>query len=240
MTNKQKLKKIIKINNALLKKFGEPKRNNTTPQPLDLLIATILSQNTNDKNSFKAFNNLKKIFPNFSKIKSAPLSKIKDAIKVAGLANQKANAIKNLISELPEHKNLPTLNFIKKWDNEQTISFLTKFKGVGLKTASCVLLFSLKRNVCPVDTHVHRTLNRLGVVQTNTPDKTYLAINENFPEGIAHSFHTNLIRLGREICLPSKPRCNICPLLSVCEFKNKNLVGSASVKQKDFMLLDNV
>jgi endonuclease-3 len=98
----------------------------------------------------------------------------------------------------------------------------------------------MDRNVCPVDTHVHRTLNRIGIVATNSPDKTFLEINKNLPQGIAHSFHTNLIRLGREICRPGLPYCSICPLKRVCSFQEKNLLPPPKNLTIPFMLLDNV
>ena len=125
-------------------------------------------------------------------------------------------------------------------DDEDILSDLTSIKGIGVKTASCVLLFSLDRNVCPVDTHVHRTLNRIGIVKTKSPDKTFESINKNLPSGIAHQFHTNLIKLGREICKPAKPLCSICPLKKECKFKHKNFENVASVNSKNFLLLDTI
>ena len=117
---------------------------------------------------------------------------------------------------------------------------MTNFGGVGVKTASCVLLFALNRNVCPVDTHVHRTVNRIGIVSEKTPDKTFFTLNNNFPDKIAHSFHTNLIRLGREICKPTNPSCGICPLLKICGYPHKNFEMKKEGLKRDFMLLDNV
>ena len=125
-------------------------------------------------------------------------------------------------------------------NNNEVINYLTSFDGIGVKTASCVLLFSLDKNVCPVDTHVHRTINRIGVVQTNSPDKTYITINENLPPKIAHSFHTNLIRLGREICTPKNYKCKICPLVDICNFETKNFTEITETSEKSFMLLDNI
>ena len=117
---------------------------------------------------------------------------------------------------------------------------LTSYKGVGVKTASCVLLFSLNRNICPVDTHVHRTLNRIGLVKTSIPEKTFNELLNKIPEGIAHSFHTNLIRLGREICKPTNPNCVQCPLLKICRYDQKNLELNKPQKKREFMLLDNL
>ena len=125
-------------------------------------------------------------------------------------------------------------------DNETAINELTKYIGIGVKTASCVLLFAEGRNVCPVDTHVHRTLNRIGAVETSTPDKTFAKLNEKFPPKIAHQFHTNLIRLGREICKPKNPSCGICPLIGICIFSKKDSLNTSKGKVRSFMLLDSV
>jgi len=237
MKNKQTI--ISLVNELLIKKFGIPKRNKVLPNPLDLLIATILSQNTNDNNSYKAFQNLKSRYKSWEELSSVKRTEIEKLIRVAGLAKQKSEAIKNLITELNNRGSL-SLSFVKDLDNNSAIEQLTEFKGVGVKTASCVLLFALNRNVCPVDTHVHRTVNRIGIVSEKTPDKTFLELNKDFPEGIAHSFHTNLIRLGREICKPTNPSCGVCPLIKICRYKNKNLKIKTAGKQREFMLLDNV
>ncbi|MEJ2493746.1 MAG: endonuclease III, partial [Ignavibacteriaceae bacterium] len=128
----------------------------------------------------------------------------------------------------------------KNFSNKEVIDELTKYDGVGVKTASCVLLFSMNRNVCPVDTHVHRTLNRIGLVKTNSPDKTFSEIFGKIPEGIAHTFHTNLIRLGRDICKSAKPVCSVCPLQKICKYDDKNFDYLPDRKKNDFMLLDNI
>ena len=167
-------------------------------------------------------------------------AEIEKEIKVAGLGKQKAAAIKNFLTGLKNREKKISLNFIKKMDEFPAIAELTSFKGIGVKTASCVLLFSLGRNVCPVDTHVFRTVNRIGIVKASDRDKTFFLLNDNFPEGIAHSFHTNLIRLGREICKPKNPSCGICPLKKICKFKEKNLDNKKPTSGKSFMLLDNI
>jgi len=125
-------------------------------------------------------------------------------------------------------------------NESDAINELTNYNGVGVKTASCVLLFAMDRNICPVDAHVHRIVNRLGIVNAKTPDKTFLLLNENFPPKIAHSFHTNLIRLGREICKPKNPSCGICPLNKLCKYGEKDLQIKRMHKRNDFMLLDHV
>jgi endonuclease III len=235
-----KEKLIVKINQLLIDHFGVPKRNGTFPDPVDMLIATILSQNTNDNNSYKAYKSLKEKYPNWEAARKASRASIEGTIRVAGLGKQKSAAIKGFLEDLYNSKGEFSLGHLKQVDNSAAINELISYKGVGVKTASCVLLFAMNRNICPVDTHVHRTVNRLGVVEAKTPDQTFFKLNENFPPKIAHSFHTNLIRLGREICKPKNPSCGICPLFDICIFESKNELAKKSYKSSDFMLLDNV
>lgn len=238
MKDRQKL--IQKINKLLIDYFGIPERAAKLPDPVDLLIATILSQNTNDNNSYRAFQNLRSAYPDWRKAAKANRSEIEKFIKVAGLGRQKSEAIKNFLTRITEQRGRISLDYVRELNDDQVINELTAFKGIGVKTASCVLLFALDKNVCPVDTHVHRTVNRIGIVKGNTPDKTFFALNENFPAGIAHPFHTNLIKLGREICLPNNPACRICPLEKLCAYENKNSDNGKSSGRKSFMLLDNI
>jgi endonuclease III len=233
-------KRIQRIIELLKSKYGIPFRGKKLPNPVDLLIATILSQNTNDRNSYKAYQNLKSKIESWEEAASLKPSQIESLIKVAGLGKQKSRAIKKLLSSLLKERGVVSLSNLKKMGNEEVLDELTKYPGIGIKTASCVLLFALDRNVCPVDTHVHRTLNRIGLVKTSSPDKTFYLINENLPKGIAHSFHTNLIRLGREYCKPSKPDCAECPVEKICKFEFKMFNSTNKNRQNSFMLLDNV
>ena len=233
-------KRILEINKKLTAFFGLPKRNKKLPDAVDLLIATILSQNTNDKNSFQAYQRLKLRFPEWEDAAKANRLSIEKEIRIAGLGVQKSKAIKEFLKGVIKKRSEISLDYLSRLSNTEALKELINFKGIGIKTASCVLLFALDRNVCPVDTHVHRTLNRIGLVNTSNPDKTYTALNGDFPEKVAHSFHTNLIRLGREICKPSKPLCIKCPLLKICSYSEKNLERNSSLKEKSFMLLDNI
>jgi endonuclease-3 len=237
---KNQFEKIVEVNELLAEKFGMPARPKILPNPLDMLIATILSQNTNDNNSYKAFENLKRKFKSWEEAAVARRSLIEKEIKIAGLGLQKSAAIKNVLTQLNKSRAGLSLDHLKNYQCDDAIKELTGYKGVGVKTASCVLLFSLGKNICPVDTHVHRTVNRIGIVQGSTPDKTFFKLNENFPPKIAHQFHTNLIRLGREICLPRNPACGICPLKKICKYDSKILDNRKSSAEKSFMLLDNV
>lgn len=233
-------KKIDKINKLLINYFGIPPKSKKLPDPLDAIIGTILSQNTNDNNSYKAYRKLKDSFNNWDELALLKPAQIEKYIKVAGLGKQKSKAIYGLLQSLKKKQKRISLNYIKHYTDERILEELTVYNGVGVKTASCVLLFSLDRNICPVDTHVHRTLNRIGLVKTNSPEKTFYAIINNIPDGIAHSFHTNLIRLGREFCKPAKPNCISCPLIENCKYEDKTNESGKYYKQNSFMLLDNL
>lgn len=238
--NKNQIKKIRNVNSQLIKYYGIPKRSIPLPDPLDLIIATILSQNTNDNNSFKAYKNLRSNFKNWDALAQANLASIEKQIKIAGLGKQKSQAIKNLLVTLIQKYGETTLVHLSKMNNEEIFNELISFNGIGVKTASCVLLFSLDRNICPVDTHVHRIVNRTGILSGKTPEKSFAKLNQNFPAGIAHQFHTNLIRLGREICRPNKPLCPHCPIKIKCKYPNKTKDQQLELRENDFMLLDNV
>jgi len=234
------IREIKKIDSKLVKFFGMPERQKRLPKPLDTLIATILSQNTNDKNSYRAYKNLKSKYKSWQEVSEIPRSKIEMDIKVAGLGKQKSTTIKKFLTTLKKKNEKLNMSYLKKLDDEEILNELTSINGIGVKTASCVLLFSLDRNVCPVDTHVHRTLNRIGLVKTKTPDKTFKLINKSIPAGIAHQFHTNLIKLGREFCKPVKPLCSVCPLRTACRFKNKNFETIKAKTKNNFLLLDSI
>jgi endonuclease-3 len=232
-------KKITALQELLLATYGVPPRNEKTPSPLTALIGTILSQNTNDRNSYKAYINLREKYPTWEEVATLPLPVLERTIRAAGLTKQKALAIKNALSSIQKKQGKLSLDYLEDLPDKEALEDLTGMKGVGVKTASCVLLFSLFRNVCPVDTHVHRTLNRTGVVKTNTPEKTFWIIQDFLPECGAHSFHTNLIRLGREFCRPTNPLCPGCPVRKECRFKDKSK-ETGKAKPNEFLLLDSL
>ena len=233
-------KQIILVNKTLVKFYGIPPRPDVPPDPVDMLIGTILSQNTNDRNSYKAFTRHKEKFKSWEEVALQSRDKIESVIRIAGLGKQKSKAIKNFLTSILKTHGQISLEYFNQMSEMQILGELTGYPGVGTKTAMCVLLFSLRRNVCPVDTHVHRTVNRIGIVNTKIPDKTSSLLNRDFPKNIAHQLHTNLIRLGREICKPAAPNCSFCPLLKICLYPHKNLSKKQSYKVNDFMLLDSI
>ncbi len=250
MTGKTQLKrKTQQVIRMLEKHLGIPVRNNDrkSPDPLDMLIATLLSQNTNDTNSYRAWKKLKEKYPDYESMYRARTSSIESAIRTGGMAKQKAARIKELLRNVKKRYGKFSLTALRNKSDGEVLEELTALNGIGLKTASCVLLFSLGRNSFPVDTHVHRIVNRIGLVSTPTPDKTFLAMQELVPPDKMYSFHTNLIRFGREVCKSQRPECYRCPLIRMCKFGQKKVkvdgnrkLNIAGGKKRDFMLLDNV
>jgi endonuclease-3 len=226
--------------------FGVPHRKSTLPDPLDLLIATILSQNTNDVNSHRAFVNLKNAYPDLRAVAKVPPRKIKSLIKVGGIANKKSRVIIRVIKEIENRFKKFDRRSLKKIDKDEIAEKLCSLNGVGYKTASCVLLFSLgDDDAFPVDTHVHRVLNRIGLVDQKTADKTFLTVREHVPRGRGYELHLNIIKFGRKTCTAQRPRCYECGLYDICEWEEKTLQsaemkGKNKEKDVEFMLLERI
>lgn len=226
--------------------FGIPRRKSKLPDPLELLIATILSQNTNDVNSHRAFQNLKSGYQNFILIADAKPGQIEPLIKVGGIAKKKSRTIVRVVREIRRRFTRFDRRSLKQEERNTLIDRLRELDGVGYKTAACVSLFALgDDDAFPVDTHVHRVLNRIGIVREKTPDKTYLAVKDFILPGKGYEIHINLIRFGRKVCTALRPKCYECVLFDLCRWKEKSLqvpvkVASVDEKKIKFMLLEEV
>ena len=208
--------KSIRVNDILEQTFGIPLFE-LEEDPLDCLIMTILSQNTNDINRDKAFESLKSNFPTWEDVLKADAKDLAEAIKVGGLANQKAETIKNFLSSLKKIRKDLSLDFIRDMTTEKAIEFLCQHKGIGVKTASVTLLFSFGRELFPVDTHILRISKRLGLVPPNcSAEEAHKIMGDLCPKGKEYPFHVNLITFGRRICQARNPKCHECPLYDEC------------------------
>lgn len=237
------MKKINTIIRLLQTEFPDIKPQPSKADPLDVLIATKLSQNTTDKTSYRAFMNLKKDFKNWDEVMNAPAAKIKNAIRVCGLVNTKTADLQDLLKQMKRKYGKLSLKFLEKHDNKSIFEELLQYKGIGVKTISCVLAFSFGRDVFPVDTHVHRMLNRLGIVKTSLPEKTFELATDLIPKGKKFLFHTLLIRFGRKVCRSANPLCGKCRLYDLCEFKEKELFAlksNSEPKENNFIILEHI
>ena len=209
------------IHRRLLAHYGKPVWR-IPLSPLDELISTILSQNTNDQNRDHAFQGLKSRFLTWEDVRKAETQEVIDAIRPAGLANQKGPRIQQVLNEIHAERGDLDLSFLRVLPRDEVRRWLLNFNGVGPKTAAIVLQFSLDIPAFPVDTHIYRVTGRVGI----RPEKMAVEIAHTYLEAAFHpdayyAVHLNLIRLGREICHPKKPECPTCPLLEICEFGKK-------------------
>ncbi|GAB4540055.1 MAG: endonuclease III [Anaerolineales bacterium] len=210
--------RALSVHNALLQAYGEPLWRNPLPA-IDELVSTILSQNTNDVNRDRAFNALREKFPTWESVRDAPLEEVIHAVRVAGLANQKGARIQEVLRAITAERGELNLDFLKNLPIEEARAWLTKFNGVGPKTAAIVLCFSLNLPAFPVDTHIYRISGRLGLrPQKMTVEQAHPHMESLLPPQTYYAAHLNLIRLGREVCQARKPRCETCPIRALCDY----------------------
>jgi endonuclease-3 len=209
--------RALAIHQTLLDAFGEPIWRNPLPA-IDELVSTILSQNTNDINRDKAFEALRAQFATWEQVRDAPADSVIQAIRVAGLANQKGPRIQQVLREITQERGSLDLSFLADLPVEEARAWLTKFNGVGPKTAAIVLCFSLGKPAFPVDTHIYRVSGRIGLrPEKMSVEQAHPHLEALFAPETYYAAHLNLIRLGREICQARKPNCAACPIRSLCD-----------------------
>lgn len=196
-------------------------------EPLDDLLLTILSQNTNDRNRDKAYTKLRETYPIWEQVAKASLEKVIDCIRIAGLGETKAKHIKAVLEIVKEKFGCYSLKTLEDWTTEDIRSFLVSLPGIGVKTAGIVLVFDLGREAFPVDTHITRISKRLGWVPENwTPAKIQEYLETVLDGRRFRGGHLNFLEHGRNICDARKPKCADCAVSQWCKF------GKAELKKK--------
>lgn len=188
----------------------DPEKNETPDRsPFKVLISTVLSQRTKDVNTHKASEALFSSYPTPKALADAPLDHIKELIKPSGFYNVKAKRVKNISKKIHE-----------EYDDEvpEDLDKLLGFNGVGRKTANCVLVYGFGEPAVPVDTHVHRISNRLGIADTEDPEKTEEILEEEIPKKYWIEINRLMVQFGKEICKPKGPECERCPLSNMCKY----------------------
>jgi len=208
--------RIRSISRTLEHSYG-PKIWRPEEDVLSQLIKTILSQNTTDTNSLKAFQQLRERFTAWSDVHRASRRQVAAAIRSGGLADIKAGRIKAILQQVfLEHPD-GDLSFFESWPTGRIREYLGRFVGVGEKTIACVLLFALGRPVMPVDTHVRRVSRRLGLIPPQSDAvQAHRLLQDAVPASLVYAFHLHLIEHGRTICRARKPLCGRCPLQDRC------------------------
>lgn len=209
------IKRIIRL---LEQEYGLP-RWRVRGDPVAVLVQTILSQNTSDRNSEPAFRRLMGSFPGWEEITEASEGEIARCIQSGGLARVKARYIREALAEIKRRHGSFDLTFLKEMSVEDARKWLMELPGVGMKTASCVLLFGLRMPALPVDTHVFRVASRLGLIKQGTStEKAHRELESMVAPEDVYRFHVLLITHGRRACRARLPYCMRCVLREVCEF----------------------
>jgi endonuclease-3 len=204
--------------------MGVPERGDRKRDPLAQLVRTILSQNTTDRNSERAFANFAERFSDengrwdWTAAAGMDPNPLEEVIRVAGLAGQKAQWIQAALEWARNRYGVYTLDEICEEKPENGLDLLTEIPGVGVKTAAILLCFTCGADVFPVDTHVHRLCNRLGLAEASSAEKTFRLMRDRVPAGRAFELHQNMVRFGRERCKARSPQCTGCPLQSRCNY----------------------
>lgn len=189
--------------------------------PLDELIGTILSQNTSNTNTARSFRSLRESFDDWEDVRTAPVGAVADAIRSGGLAQIKAPRIQSVLDAILERNGSLSLDHLRDMPVPEATAEMTAMRGVGPKTAACVLLFSLGQPAMPVDTHVHRLSLRTGMVPPKTTPERCQRVLEDVigpDRDRILTAHLNLIRHGQRVCRAQHPACGECPVRDRCDY----------------------
>jgi endonuclease-3 len=184
------------------------------------LVLTILSQNTADINSFRAYTALRARYASWPDVQAAPTEELEEVLRPGGLAPTKARRIQRVLAEVDDATGGTwDLTFLGEWPLEEARTWLIGLPGIGRKTAAIVLLFGFGRPALPVDTHVHRVALRLGLIPPKTDvERAHLLLEAALQPEEMYPFHVELIRHGRDTCRAPRPICGLCPLTDVCPY----------------------
>ncbi|OIO39029.1 MAG: hypothetical protein AUJ75_01920 [Candidatus Omnitrophica bacterium CG1_02_49_10] len=211
------MKKITKIFRFILKEYGRG-RGKPRADAVGELIKTVLSQNTSDINSERAYAALKRRYGSWNLLLRSTPAVIADTIRSGGLADMKALRIKEILKEIVKREGRLSLSRLKGMSDGDALKYLISLKGVGVKTASVVLLFSFKRPLMPVDTHVFRVARRIGLIPKDTSVlEAHAILTEVTPDKLITDIHLDLIEHGREICKAQRPLCDKCIVRGCCD-----------------------
>jgi endonuclease-3 len=214
----EKYKRIAAL---LREEYGYPEWRQHHP-PVEELVSTILSQNTSDTNRDRALDSLMTRFPTWEEVRDAEPEAVIEAIRSAGLANQKGPRIQGALRYLTETQGRITLDHLIDMPIEEAKAWLTDIHGIGPKTAAIILLFAMNKPAFPVDTHVHRVTRRLGLIgQKTSAEKAHEEMEQIVPPEDFYAFHLQVIQHGRTVCHARAPKCGICVVQDECDYFNK-------------------
>jgi len=211
-------KRAAEVDQILTRVFGRQEPGGSE-EPLDTLVETILSQNTTDVNSHKAFLALKRRYPKWESLLTERPSTVAGIIREGGLAMIKARRIIGALKFIKKERDRLDLEFLRGMSPSEADHWLAQMKGVGPKTRGIVLLFSLRMPAFPVDTHIHRVTKRIGLIGPKVSREDAQEVLASLvPQSEYYNFHINLIYHGRTVCVARNPKCAICKVSHLCNY----------------------
>ena len=223
--------KVGPVFEALARVYG-PLEWVPSKDPLSELVLTILSQHTSDLNRDRAFATMRERFPMWEEVRDAPIDELAAAIRAGGLANIKAPRIQQVLRTITEERGALDISFLIDAPMEEAREWLAGLNGVGPKTAACVLVFACGHPALPVDTHVYRVSQRLGLIGPRTSaEKAHAELEAIVEPPMRYSFHIYLIRHGREVCKAQRPLCEVCAVSKWCVYYATVRAGSQGVAE---------
>ena len=208
--------------NALYKQYGSSRLGNPK-NVLDDLVFIILSNKTSAKTSKKVYKKLKATYSTWLKLVQSDSRQLRRLIKEAGLSTKKSKQIKASLRAIYRDFGKKYNQQLMKMSNEELENYLESLSGVSTKVAKCVMLFTLGREVLPVDVHVHRITKRLGWIKQKRADQSHTILEDLVPPSMRYSFHVDCIMHGRTLCKPQNPLCSRCPINRFCEFNKRHI-----------------
>jgi endonuclease III len=211
--------KALEVTQRLTELYGVAEWS--TKDPLSMLVDIILSHRTKDEQTSLAYDNLKEKFSDWEALRDAPVNKVQDAIVNVNWPEVKAPRLQALMRRITEERGELNLDFLRDLPVEEGAAWLNRLEGVGPKTTACVLLFSARKAILPVDTHVLRVSIRLGLIGKKvSADNAHILLQALLPKDpqIIYNFHKALLRHGQRICVHDKPRCNRCAITDLCDY----------------------
>ncbi len=211
--------KALEVARRTTEAYGESRFS--TKSPMSMLVDILLSHRTRDEQTAAGYENLLKRFGSWEGVRDAPVNEVQDAIANVNFPEVKAPRIQAIMRQITEERGELNLDFLCKMPVEEAAAWLNRFDGVGPKTVACVLLFSCKLPLLPVDVHVHRVSGRLGLIGKKvTADNAHPLLQALLPQEARpiYNFHKGLLRHGQRVCVYDRPRCDRCMLTDVCDY----------------------
>lgn len=207
---------LARIERRLRETYGQPRHHNPT-DPLDDLIFLMLSRMTQEIKYTRTYQALRAQLPTWDQVLAAPSTRLERILSDAGLARTKSKQIQFSLKEIKSREGEMSLARLRTLTDDDAESYLTSLSGVSAKTARCVMLYALDRNTFPVDTHVWRTCQRLGIASEGAwSDRRGRELEERIPRPLRKSLHVTLLSHGRQVCVARKPKCAVCVLNDIC------------------------